>query len=725
MRKIYIIIFTIFILVNIFSDGFIIIHNLPQRENPFPLEVKDHYVNVDIFELTAITNIEQTFYNPNSRRLEGTYLFPVPRGAVIQKFSMVINGKEVIAELLDAKKAKKIYEDIVRAQLDPAILEYDGLDLFKVRIFPIEPLSEKKIKISYTEILKKDFGTVEYIYPLNTEKFSSKPLKDLVIKVNLKTDSEIKNIYSTSHNIDIVRKDNTRAIISYEENNTKPDIDFKLYYSTLNSKIGISIIPYKEERDDGFFFLNISPGYEIDENQIEAKDVTFVFDNSGSMQGDNLIQAKRALDLCISNLREKDRFEVIRFSTDAEALFSSLKEGTNENKKRAKEFIESINAIGGTNIEEALKLALQESNDDRLHIIVFITDGKPTIGETNEDKLLKLIEKSNINKIRIFTFGIGYEINTHLLDKITELTNGYRVYIIPEENIEVKISNFFIKVNSPILTNISIDFGTDIKVKNIYPNKISDIFKGGSVSLTGRYSKSGKTTITLKGTINKKEVIFKYDFTFPQIALKDPFIANIWATRRIGYLLDYMRLHKEEKELIEEITSLAKKYGIITPYTSYLIVEDEINRINKNELSEKYQTINNYKRSNQNRIIEERKRYDQIKKEKSGEDSVKQSIENQYLSDIESLSESRVIENIDESFNQNYKNIQGRAIYQVDNYWVDSNIQILKPKKEKKIKFASEEYFGLYRNNPLISQFLALGKNVIFVFNDIIYEIYE
>jgi len=289
MKRGCIFIYFIFVLNFLFSDGFIIIHNLPQRENPFPLEVKEHYVNVDIYELTATTNIEQTFYNPNSYSMEGTYLFPVPKGAVIKKFSMFINGKEVNAELLDAKKAREIYEDIVRRERDPAILEYDGLDVFKVRIFPIEPYSEKRIKISYSEILTKDFGTIEYLYPLNTEKFSSKPLKEMVINVNLKTESEIKNVYSTSHNVEIVKKEKNRAIISYEEKNTKPDIDFKLYFSTINSKIGLSMIPYKEKNEDGFFFLNISPGLEVEEKEIVPKDVTFVFDNSGSMEGKKIL----------------------------------------------------------------------------------------------------------------------------------------------------------------------------------------------------------------------------------------------------------------------------------------------------------------------------------------------------------------------------------------------------------------------------------------------------
>ena len=219
------------------ADGFIVVPEPPQNiiRTAFPLEVKYHRVNVEIKDQSAVTNIDQEFYNPTAARLEGYYIFPIPEDAVIKKFTMFINGAETGAELLDAAKARQLYEDIVRKALDPALLEYQGRGMFKVRIFPIEPGSTKRVKISYTQILEKDNGTIEYIYPLNTEKFSAKPLKDVSVNVDIKSADILKNIYCTSHETEVIRKNDNHAVVSFEQKNVKPDTDFNLYYNTDKS----------------------------------------------------------------------------------------------------------------------------------------------------------------------------------------------------------------------------------------------------------------------------------------------------------------------------------------------------------------------------------------------------------------------------------------------------------------------------------------------------------
>ena len=279
---------------SLFADGLIIIPRPEPLQSPYPLEVLYHHVNVKINGNVAETFIDQEFHNPSDVMLEGYYIFPIPKNAVIKDFSMIINGKEMHAELMDAAKARQIYEDIVRQIKDPALLEYTNQGLFKVRIFPIEPRSNKKVSISYREVLNSDNGIYEYVYPLNTEKFSSKPVKNVSVKVDLKTNNKIKTIYSPTHAIDVVHKDNKNAVVSFEEENTKPDIDFKLYYSTNNDEVGLSLLTYNTGNDDGYFFLTASPSFIIDNNQIDAKDITFVLDVSGSMTGDKMKQAKKA-----------------------------------------------------------------------------------------------------------------------------------------------------------------------------------------------------------------------------------------------------------------------------------------------------------------------------------------------------------------------------------------------------------------------------------------------
>jgi Ca-activated chloride channel family protein len=715
---------------SLFADGLIIIPRPEPLPTPYPLEVLFHHVDVKINGNIAETFIDQEFYNPSDLMLEGYYIFPIPKGAVINEFSMEINGEMVYAELFDAIKARKIYEDIVRQIKDPALLEYTGQGIFKVRIFPIEPRGEKRVKISYREVLGSDNGLYEYIYPLNTEKFSAKPVKNVRVKVDLKTNKEIKNIYSPTHPVDVVNKDNHNAVVSFEEENTKPDIDFKLYFSTNNDDVGLSLLTYKTGGKDGYFLLTAAPSFIIDNDQIDSKDITFVLDVSGSMAGEKMRQAKKALLYCVNNLNKGDGFDIIKFSTDGYSLFGKIETATETNIKKAEKFINDLKPVGGTNIEEALNRALKEKrNSNRAHLIVFVTDGKPTIGETEDDKLLKRIEKMNNGKTRIFTFGIGNEINTHLLDKITEQTKAFRTYISENEDIEIKISSFYDKVQSPVLTNLSISFSGDIKTFQTYPNNLPDLFRGSSLTVFGRYDGSGNSQITLNGTVKGEKRAFTINTDFTDDNDEYDFIPPLWASRRIGYLLDQIRLNGEDKELVDEITQLARKHGIVTPYTSYLIMEDEEIRVRRNDLVIDFQTLPpapELRRENEGDF--------DAMKQKSGDRSITASEELQGLNQASNYGEtkqgsSRMMyvdeTGIERNLTQQIRNIQGRAVYQSGKFWVDSELQKQKTKNERRIQFNSDEYFRLLSDIPETAQFLALGQNIRFYYDNTFYEIYE
>ncbi|MCW8813718.1 MAG: VIT and VWA domain-containing protein [Chlorobium sp.] len=721
---------TLLLTISAFADGLIIIPKPQPLQSPYPLEVLYHHVDVKINGNIAETFIDQEFYNPSNNMLEGYYIFPIPKDAVINKFSMEINGKMVSAELLDATKARQIYEDIVRQIKDPALLEYTGQGIFKVRIFPIEPRSKKKVTISYREVLNSDNEMYEYVYPLNTEKFSAKPVKSVSVKVELKTNKEIKNIYSPTHSIDVVNKDNHNALISFEEENTKPDIDFKLYYRTDNDHVGLSLLTYKSGNEDGYFLLTAGPSFIINDNQIDDKDITFVLDVSGSMAGDKLKQAKKALLYCVNNLNRGDRFDIIRFSTEAYSLFGQIESASENNIKKAEKFINDLKPVGGTNIEEALNLALKEKgNSSRTHLIVFITDGKPTIGETADENLLKKIEKSNKQNVRIFTFGIGNEINTHLLDKITEQTKAFRNYISENEDIEVKVSSFYDKVQSPVLTNLSLSFSGKTKTFQTYPNNLPDLFKGSGVTIFGRYSGSGSSDIELNGTIKGERKSFYLKADFSKDNDEYDFIPPLWASRRIGYLLYQIRLNGEDKELVDEITQLAREQGIVTPYTSYLIMEDEEIRISRNEMVDDFQTL-----PPAPELKKEAEGDFGAMKQKSGDRSVTASEEIRDLNSASNYAETKQgsgrmnykdSEGNEMNLTQQVKNIQGRAVYQSGKFWIDSELQNQKAKNQKRIQFNSDEYFQLLNDKPETSQLLALGQNVRFFYDNTFYEIYE
>ncbi|MFZ1518065.1 MAG: VIT and VWA domain-containing protein [Ignavibacteriaceae bacterium] len=713
----------------LFADGFIVVPRPNPLPNPFPLEVVYHNVDVKIEGQSAVTTIDQSFYNPSQYQLEGFYIFPIPKGAVINNFTMEINGKETKAELLDSDKARKIYEDIVRQMRDPALLEYSEQNIFKLRIFPIEPRSEKKISISYTQILESDNNLFEYIYPLNTEKFSAKPLKNVSVKIDLKSTKKIKNIYCPTHEVDIVNISDKYSIISYEDENIKPDSDFKIYFANNSSTVGLSLLSYQSGKNDGYFLLSASPSIEIDKSSIENKDITFILDVSGSMSGEKLEQAKKALLYCVNNLNAGDHFNVIRFSTEAYSLFNSLKKADKQNINEAKRFIDDLQAIGGTNIEEGFSLAFKNyTESNRPHFVVFLTDGKPTIGEMNDEKLVKRILNSNKSKSRIFTFGIGDEINTYLLDKLTDATKAWRTYVSDDEDIEIKVSNFYDKIKSPVLSDLKLDFDNG-DIYQTYPKNLPDLFKGSNLLVFGRYKGNGNATIVLSGKLNGEQKEFSLQDNFASSGDEYNFIPPLWASRRIGHLLDLIRLKGDDKELVDEVTSLAREHGIITPYTSYLIMEDEEIRVRGGRLIDGLQSLAprpELKKENEADYFR--------MKDKSGRGSVEVSEEFQGLNSATNYNQTqqgkdRLSYKDDkgnlQNLSQRVKNVSGRAVYQQDKFWVDSELQKRETKNAIRIKFNSDEYYTLLNKEPETAQFLTLGQNVRFFHNNIFYEVYE
>ncbi len=572
---------------------------LPPRAHPFaPLEVSYVKVQTRIHDQVAVTSVDQEFCNPNPVRLEGTFVFPVPKGAHLDKFAMEIDGRQVQAELIPAEKARRIYEDIVRKLRDPALLEYAGRDVFQVRIFPIEPNGTKRVTFRYAELLKAESGLVSYLLPLATEKFSAAPIKNVSVKVDLETGRPLKSIYCPTHAVEIKRHDSARATVGYEAAQVRPDADFALYFAPEKDLLGVNLLASRTQGQDGYFLLLASPGLDVQEKQVVLKDVAFVLDTSGSMAGKKLQQAKKALEFCVENLNPGNRFELIRFSTEVEPLFGKLVEASRQNVARSEDFIKGLQAQGGTDIDDALRKALELRNQrkpeaepgdagqsaqprggaERPFVVIFLTDGQPTVGTTEEGEILADVQRANAGRTRIFCFGIGTDVNTHLLDRITEETRASSQYVLPEEDLEVKLSNFYSKIKEPVLANPSLKFTAQVHVRQLYPSPLPDLFKGEQLVLVGRYSGQGPSALILDGTVNGASHHFTYEVKFPEESSENEFIPRLWATRRVGYLLDQIRLHGENAELRDEATDLARQYGIVTPYTAYLIMEDETRR---------------------------------------------------------------------------------------------------------------------------------------------------
>ena len=539
-----------------------------------PLETRTHTAEITIKGPVASVAVDATFYNPNPYVMEGTYFFPLEADAAVDNFEMEINGKMVKGELLDAEKARSIYEGIVRKMKDPGLLEFVGTKMLKCRVYPMNANSETKVSLTYSLALKAQGGLYEFTYPYRSARPEGGTISSVAVKVTIEQPQGIKTVYSPTHKVDVKRDGDQKATLGFEATKTMPERDFKVYFGTSQKDIGLSVVTHKPAGEDGYFLLSLTPKVEVDAAKVQPKSLVFVMDTSGSMAGDKIKQAKGALRYCVNSLKEKDHFGLITFATEPTVFQDALVPATKDNVKAALEFIDQIEARGGTAINDALLEALRMTKDAKsLPLICFLTDGLPTIGETSVKAILKNIGGANAKtQARLFVFGVGYDVNTELLDRLADDNHGSPDYVTPKEDIEIKVSAFYQKVANPVLGDVALAF-PGLKVKDVYPKQLPDLFRGTQLMVLGRFEGKGQKAIKLAGKVGdeKKEFVYETDFAENK---GNSFLPRLWATRKVAFLLSEIRAHGSKKELVGEVVRLGKRYGIMTPYTSFLVVED-------------------------------------------------------------------------------------------------------------------------------------------------------
>lgn len=721
-----------FISVKSYSIGIL----LPTQQEFPALNLKEHNVFVDIKGSVAKTKVEHIFYNSYNRQLEATFIFPVPKNADITNFALWINGKKMEGEVLEKEKAREIYEDIVRRAKDPGLLEFVNHRIFKVRIFPIPAMGDQKVEIEYTQVLTADKGLLEYSYSMRGSAYSGDEriiaseinFAKCSFNIDIKSDKPILTLYSPTHKISEKKDKNNNIKVLVDEKSIEPDKDFKLFFQSSEKDYGISLIPYEPESDeDGYFMMIISPKQNIKDEDVEPKAVTFVLDISGSMlDNDKLVQAKKALNFCLSNLNDKDVFNILTFSTNIEKFSDKHEVANDDYKSKAKKFVDKLKALGGTNIHEALQAALKsEIPQDMLHVIIFITDGLPTVGNTNPESIVDDAQKLNTKNTRIFSFGVGYNVNTYLLDMIADKTNAFSEYIAPDEDMEVKISNFYTKVQSPVLTNLNVKID-NVKVSELYPKTLPDMFVGSDVLVFGRYENGGEANITLSGQSKGKEQKFTYSSKFPNKDEENEFVEKLWGTRKIGYLLDEIRKNGENEELKNEVIRLAKKYSVVTPYTSYLVVEDEAGyagdrfRRRPQELSfGQQQNIPNAMAPVSKGMIKYSESRDMAVKSMSPASAPAESTGQQAVEYSKMISDIKTKKEVDNLRKEQIKTVLGKTFKLNQNgEWIDGEIEKQKIDEAKtvKIKAFSKGYFDMLTYNSDLTKIVAIGKNIRFVY---------
>jgi Ca-activated chloride channel family protein len=710
---------------------------------PNALPVKSIKLDTKIIGQVATTHVEQVFRNDTPYTLEGTYFFPIPETASIIEFAIWENGKKLVGEVRSREEARRIYDSIVRRQKDPGLLEYAGKDLFQASIFPIPPNSDKKLELTYSQVLKAESGTVAYRYPLGTGRnvwsrpvpvsFSrdeerpigrpgAAPQKFGTIsgRIEIIGKEALRNIYSPSHQIDIKNKGETGANISFETNGN--DNDFQLFYGLSNNDFGMSLLTYREAGKDGYFLLQLSPKDNISERELVNKDIVFVLDTSGSMSDEGKMEkARSALLFGVRNLRDGDRFNVINFAGEEHLMENGLIRADTTGRKRGEDFVSRLTPSGGTNINDSLRAALRQfDSTDRPKLLVFMTDGLPTVGESNVEKIIRNAQEIKVENLRLFTFGVGYDVNTSLLDKLASENSGEATYIEPKENLEVKVSNFFTKVNSPVLTNLELDFG-GVQTELLYPRKMTDIFKGTQLTLIGRYKNASdieNVTLQLQGKSGKEARTFKYaNLDFPMRAEKNNFLPRLWATRRVGWLMEQIRSNGEQKELRDEVVDLGTRYGIVTPYTSYLATDGSENE-DRRVLSDSSGFSNQITMGRRNRSANDPRNSAPSVGTITGQRAVQASKKaKQQQAEVTVTSDDEVIKT------GTVKKVGTKTFYLENEVWTDSEFKEESKIPEIKLSFASKEFFDLIERETELAQFFSLGEQVVVVWKGKIYRI--
>jgi len=712
----------------IFADG-LIVPVRPEIRVRGHWAVKYHKVDIKVRDQVADVTIDQAFVNTGRATIEVEYIFPLPPNAAINGLTLLVDGKEFTGKILPKDEARRIYESIVRAKKDPALLEYVDYGLYKTSAFPLEPGKEVRVLVHYADVCQCDHNLVEVFYPLNTEKFSARPIDVVEVKVDIQARGPISVVYSPTHDLDVKRPAPDHVVAIYHVEKETPANDFRLLYQPSKDPVGATVLSFRpRDNEDGYFLLMVSPVPQMQTETVAPKDLVIVLDRSGSMSGAKIDQAKSALKYVLKNLNKDDRLGVVVYNDAIDPFFDALVPNSDDNISKALTMLDRVDARGGTNIHDAVAagLKLLPTDSQRAAYVLFLTDGLPTIGNINEADILRNAKENNKANARVFALGIGYDVNVRLLDNLVRQNRGTSSYVKENEPLEAKISSLYAKLKNPVMTNLAVAF-SKVKTTMTYPQVLPDLFDGDQIVYVGRYDKPGPTHVTVTGHCRVKPQTFEYSAQLATCSDKFSyaFVEQIWAARRIGFLLDEIQLHGKSDEVVDELIRLSKQYGIITPYTSFLA--DESTRLaDKDELAGRgRQQIRGLSKTVTGGAAQmhaaNRAKLNEAAQAPFAGRKV-QMFGQATVADYEADEQQSIA---------SVQNLANRAFYRRGQQWIDSRVADKEPDKlmsqAKQIRQFSDEYFELVtRNSSAENQILATqqpGEELIVELRGTVYRI--
>jgi Ca-activated chloride channel homolog len=540
--------------------------NIVRTRSDVRVELADHVLRYEV---------EERFVNRGATLGEADYLFPLPANAAFQNLALSIDGELVAGETMNAGQARNIYESIVRARRDPALVEWMGHGLLHARIFPLEPGQEKTVVVRFQSVAPREGDALRVDYfrggaPGTTNVHDGGQAS---FALSYRQTPELGAPFSPTHQLDVSDRDGRRTV---SVRGDARDVTLLVPVRARN-EAAITSLSYAPGNEDGFTLLSVTPpaGRPAD---VIPRDVTLVLDVSGSMNGRKIEQARAAGRQLLSTLRESDRFRLVDFSSDVRTFRDDFVSATPDNVRQATRYLDALEASGSTNIEGALREALRPNAvRGRLPVVLFVTDGEPTVGDMRPDDLVAIAANANAHADeprRIFTFGLGSDVNVGLLEQLAMEGRGTSQFVRPEESVERMVEIVANRLVGPVLTDVRVHVeGGDVHLSRMLPGESTDLFADRDLALVARYSGHGSARVVVEGRRGSTPVTWTSTVDFPDRDRENSFVARLWATQRVGYLSAEKRKNGGSSEIDDEIRALGERYGIPTEFTSYLVSE--------------------------------------------------------------------------------------------------------------------------------------------------------
>jgi len=529
-------------------------------------------IQVFVQGLVARVEVDEWFVNQGGRVAEGHYLYPVPAGVALSGVSLFQGEQELRGEVMDAEQARRIYEEIVRRRLDPALIEYMGEGLFRARVFPIEPGERRRVTLRYTQVLPSVGASLHFKHVGATRPGPSRPehaAAPVELELRATPQRDFLTPFSPTHALGSERLGDTLVVRASES----PIGRISVFLPRSGDVAGLTVLTHRSPGEDGFALLSLTPPDAPSGR--EPRDLAVVLDVSGSMAGDKIEQARSAVLGLIDGLGPDDRFRLISFSNGLEVHSGEWVRATRAARRSARAWVERLRADGGTNLHAALGEAFRLApGPERLPVVIFLTDGLPTVGEQDPNRIASSAE-SHRGRFRVFAFGVGHDVNTRLLDRISDATRGTTQYVEPGESVERALSLLAARISHPVLTDLELE-GAPVELRDLYPVRIPDVFAGESLVLLARYRGVGSGQLTIAGRRAGRIERLVARTSFEGEQADNSGLPKLWAARKIGHLTRQLMVEGENEALVEEIRATALRYGLPSPFTSILVQEPGI-----------------------------------------------------------------------------------------------------------------------------------------------------